>query len=348
MRFRDEWTYGDLEAFVEAADSEHLNFDFKAMGALDQTQGKKKEAAKDASAFANAAGGIIVYGVAEQSEGTYSIQQGYEATGKIRKEWLQAVLDQNIAPPITGLEVFSVEMPDSGERFALLVQIPRAEIEPHQAPKGSYYIRRGDHVGPMSHDEVKDAFFRARYPNLEATVSLRSVGNTPYHGGQVGASIKYLFTLRNVGRVAALEFLVRLQWPKGVQARFGGRGARYFDIVEDTSGCWYCIRSAGPCYTGQDPPRPVRPLRCFPGESIEFTLEVSSRPMSPLPWDRWCSNASEGTFKWEIFADSAPKKSGEAPVARIFPPRMSADPDFRARAETWDRSPPWPEELVLR
>jgi hypothetical protein len=60
-------TRADLEALHTGSIQESLTLEYKASGAVEKTEGKKMEIAKDVSALANAAGGQIVYGMTEHS-----------------------------------------------------------------------------------------------------------------------------------------------------------------------------------------------------------------------------------------------------------------------------------------
>jgi hypothetical protein len=51
----------DLEGLHTGSIQESLTLEYKSSGAVNKTPSKKEEIAKDASAFANAAGGQIVY-----------------------------------------------------------------------------------------------------------------------------------------------------------------------------------------------------------------------------------------------------------------------------------------------
>src|SRR5580700_1836777 len=59
-------TRAQLEALHSGLMKESLTLEYKSSGAVDKTQPKKEEIAKDALAFANAAGGQIVYGMKEK------------------------------------------------------------------------------------------------------------------------------------------------------------------------------------------------------------------------------------------------------------------------------------------
>lgn len=83
MRFPEKWDADSLRTFISAADTERTDFDFKACAALNGTDKKKHEAAKDVSAFANAEGGVIIYGAKEIPDGSakhYKFDDGYERT----------------------------------------------------------------------------------------------------------------------------------------------------------------------------------------------------------------------------------------------------------------------------
>jgi predicted HTH transcriptional regulator len=60
-----EWDEDDLLALIANGAKESVELDYKACDALVQTDGKKNEVSKDVSAFANSAGGTIVYGMVE-------------------------------------------------------------------------------------------------------------------------------------------------------------------------------------------------------------------------------------------------------------------------------------------
>jgi predicted HTH transcriptional regulator len=57
---------GDIEALHSGNILESLTLEYKASGAIDKTEAKKQEMAKDTLAFANADGGQIIYGMKEK------------------------------------------------------------------------------------------------------------------------------------------------------------------------------------------------------------------------------------------------------------------------------------------
>lgn len=58
-------TLADLEQLIKNEIQESLTLDYKASASLGRDNERRKELVKDVSAFANSAGGQIVYGIEE-------------------------------------------------------------------------------------------------------------------------------------------------------------------------------------------------------------------------------------------------------------------------------------------
>lgn len=64
-----EWSEADLQRLADDKVGESLQLEFKGSGALSKNPDGRAEIAKDVSAMANAAGGTIIYGIAEKKTG---------------------------------------------------------------------------------------------------------------------------------------------------------------------------------------------------------------------------------------------------------------------------------------
>jgi hypothetical protein len=62
-----EWVESDIASLISNRVQEDLSLDYKACAALEESDKKKAELSKDVSAFANSAGGTLVYGVCEDA-----------------------------------------------------------------------------------------------------------------------------------------------------------------------------------------------------------------------------------------------------------------------------------------
>lgn len=165
-------THAELEALHTGLIQESLTLEYKSSGAVDKTQSKKEEIAKDASAFANAAGGQIVYGMMEQNNLPAGLDAGLDPS-QFPGIWFEQVIQQNIAPQIDGLRVQEVPLDPGHTRIAIVVTIPAAQGRaPHQAKDGRYYRRHNFSNQIMNDSEVRDTMRRATTPELFVTLQI--------------------------------------------------------------------------------------------------------------------------------------------------------------------------------
>src|SRR6185437_3463210 len=102
-----------------------------------------KELCKDASAFANSGGGMIIYGIAENKHEPTGIDQGIDKTA-MTKEWIENILTSNIHPKIENLEIMTVPLPSKGaNQVAVVLRMGAATaLAPHQNELDNKYYRR--------------------------------------------------------------------------------------------------------------------------------------------------------------------------------------------------------------
>ena len=65
MKSPADWTESDVISLINLGEEEGSALEFKRAESLDPSEKNKTEISKDVSAFANSAGGTIVYGIAE-------------------------------------------------------------------------------------------------------------------------------------------------------------------------------------------------------------------------------------------------------------------------------------------
>lgn len=157
-----EWGIAELQALFGTEESSNL--EFKDGRSLLNEAEKKREIAKDVSAMANAAGGIIVYGIKEKDGAAHSLA-GIESTpGK--SEWYEQIITSTIEPKVQGVVIQKIDLP--ANKLALVVEIPQATaFAPHQSKiHGQYFRRYNNTIQNMMDHEVRDLMRRASRPEL--------------------------------------------------------------------------------------------------------------------------------------------------------------------------------------
>jgi predicted HTH transcriptional regulator len=162
MKSANEWDQAYLQELIRIEEREGLRLDYKASAALDKTDGKKNEISKDVSAFANSAGGFLVYGMLENKHVPTSIDARVDRN-MITKEWLESVIKSRISPIIEDFTVKQVSLPSKGpNQIAYVVEIAQATSRaPHQAYDHRYYKRYNYESTPMEDYEVRDLMRRS-------------------------------------------------------------------------------------------------------------------------------------------------------------------------------------------
>lgn len=129
-----------------------------------------EEFAKDVSAMANASGGVLLYGLAEDPETQkptlYPISDETYDQAQVR---LHSLLDNLIEPRLMGVEFF--EIPVAGG-YVMGILVPGSFAGPHwygRSEKRRFSIRRGARVSEFTYQELRAAFDR----NASATAQAR-------------------------------------------------------------------------------------------------------------------------------------------------------------------------------
>ena len=163
-------TEGELAALHTGNVKESLHLEYKASDAVNKKDDKKKiEMACDVSAFANADGGQLVYGMKEVAHEPAGLDGGVDPK-EYPEIWFEAVMQQHVTPKLVGTVYKHV--PLSNGRVAVVMSVPKAQGDPHQVSDGRYYRRHSYNRLPMEHHEIKDAFTRQSSPLLFADVQI--------------------------------------------------------------------------------------------------------------------------------------------------------------------------------
>lgn len=173
MTLPRDWHERDLLQNIQDQIKESLTLEYKGSQALTKDDRSRNELAKDVSAFANSAGGTIVYGIAEDNQKHFPsrIDDGVDPN-MISKEWVEQVINSTIHPRIAQIFINQVDLLTSHPgRVAYVLEIPQSVTNaPHQAPDHKYYKRYNFMSEPMEDYEIRDIIHRAQAPDLDVKV----------------------------------------------------------------------------------------------------------------------------------------------------------------------------------
>lgn len=157
------WTEARLQAFCDDAEPETNALEFKDARALSKDDQHRWEIGKDVSAFANAGGGILIYGIGEKSGKADKITPIIDP--KYTVEWLDQMIRSQIQPKVAGVKITPVTVPGG---LAYVVEIPQATtLAPHMSlHHHSYYTRTNARSEAMDDFQIRDVMRRATTPAL--------------------------------------------------------------------------------------------------------------------------------------------------------------------------------------
>jgi hypothetical protein len=177
-----EWTEDDLVSLISNRAEESLTLDFKACEAL-QNKGWRNEFAKDVSAFANSAGGTLVYGLRESKDSheAEEIDVGFDPAAP-SKEQLEQIINSNVHRRIDGVRYNAIALHRSRPgKVAYVIFVPESSHAPHMA-NHRFYKRFEFQSVPMEEFEVRERYRRETYPSKDIVRAWFDDGINPLLG----------------------------------------------------------------------------------------------------------------------------------------------------------------------
>jgi hypothetical protein len=160
------WTIDTLNSHIKNKVKESVNLDYKSSDSLEKNDKRTNEISKDVSAFANSAGGIIIYGIIEEDHLPVDLDKGVDPS-KISKEWLEQVINSRIQRKIDGITIHQINSSNKdNSNVYYVVEIPQSNRAPHQAFNKKFYKRYNFMSEAMEEYEVRDVSRRHSLPDL--------------------------------------------------------------------------------------------------------------------------------------------------------------------------------------
>lgn len=200
-----------LQNFIDQRQEENLHIDFKRANAI-LSRDDRKNLAVALSGFANADGGVIVWGVATaRTNDGVEYASGIDSIAPLSQlvAQLNEFTGQGVNPLVDGVRHRKVEI--SSDAGVAITLVPSSDAGPHMAKLGEdrYYKRSGSRFAKMEHFEVADMFGRRQKPDLHVAYRLQGTDV----GAPRGRITKIALRLENHGRGSAKAPLLEVTRP---------------------------------------------------------------------------------------------------------------------------------------
>jgi hypothetical protein len=146
----------DLDKLIINSAEETTYLEFKDGRSLNTDDKAKNEISKDVSAFANADGGILIYGIREDKHIATELTP-FDGD-KFTKEWLEQVINSKVNPT-PKYTIDPIRIDNDPKKSIYVVRIPKGD-RPYQAADKSFYKRRNFIADKMDEYEIREAYSR--------------------------------------------------------------------------------------------------------------------------------------------------------------------------------------------
>lgn len=294
------WTIDRLKELVADGIEESSQLEYKRAASLVKNDDNKKaDIVKQVAAMANAAGGTIIYGIAEFNEKEKRhLPEKLDPVDRTEtsREWLDSII-QSIQPRINGVLIHPIADDADTNKAFYVVEVPASHTA-HQARDHVYYKRRNFQLLPMEDYEVRDVMHRKSHPQIKASIL---INKSRLHRGKKG---KLLLKLENIGTTICQQYMAVLEVPvsvngnlwfgEDVQIRTTGNGASY----------WHVSLSQN-----------IRKTPLFPGATLILSEEFSDGSGMVAADDSRIISTDKLTVS--IYADEMPAIRSSIPIDAI-------------------------------
>lgn len=237
---------------------------------------------KAIGAFANASGGVLIWGIDASKKFAEhdSLAQDAEDLASKLADWVNSA----VIPHVSGIDIRAVKEAHSQEGFVVCF-IPASRFAPHQSmwPRRQFYMRCQDGSHECGYTELKRMFQPASGPIYEVKAL---VGAHSLTSEQFGLRAHINVIIKNVGTATANDLLVHIDGG-GFPVDDNLWKRRAHNSVSSTESvhpwCIIPLRVSGfDYYGGQEYPK---------NHAVQFQLRIYSKDTKPfefdfhLPWE---------------------------------------------------------------
>jgi len=156
-------TQKQIDQLVLERVPEGAHIDFKREVPAAWNDKAKHDLASDASAFANAGGGYLVFGIDQDADGCASIVLSQEFNPDTDAMRMESILGDGTEPRMPGVRVQPVAVEVGGKNgFVIVVHVPQSWAGPHRMKATRhFYVRDGRQSRPVDVPELRGLFLRS-------------------------------------------------------------------------------------------------------------------------------------------------------------------------------------------
>ncbi len=312
-------TEADLaRVLIEGQAQEGSRLEFKRAASLARDNKAKTELVKDITGFANAGGGRIYYGIAEDKATGIAVASGIDpvADPVYSKEWISQVVRDSTSPPLSDIDIH--EIPVMGGRV-MVVDVERAHTAHQNLLDHVYYGRSGVTTRALDDSQIRDVMGRRTAARVEVKVVTRHVVQQPaLHGHPALHRYDLALQITNVGHVTVEDWLLDVRLPAMVI-----RDSRYrqHDVMRASQAFHRVVRerirgSMDSVVTVGDPDWTGQRHILHPGRDLIFSPNENNFPsvLVEVDDDIWSQlKSTEPPIIWTLYLKDQPPIEGSVP-----------------------------------
>lgn len=307
-----QWSLEQLQRLIDDRIQESDQLEFKAAATLRDRSNRADTVSKFVSGMANAAGGVIIFGMAESVDKHFAGKIEGLTSVECSKETLDQLIDK-IQPKIIGIKIDPVLVLNEPEpQFAFVVTVPQS-VTAHQALDFKYYRRRNFETKPIADYEIRELMNRKTHPDLQVSFrfyksykmfSRLSSDDQKMPSSREINSAMLEVQVTNVGAILAqyvsldlvvpsITFDVSISHSLDYTGTADSRIIFYLKNIGNKTGIYV----------------PLLPKRTFTWGAIR----IDSGDIRAGMFGEW----ERGEIIWDLYADSAPAKTGKINIKDI-------------------------------
>lgn len=154
---------GHLAQLIATKAQEAPHLDFKRELPATWNDKAKHDLVSDASAFANAGGGYLIFGMAQDKDGRAAVIVPQEFNPDTGSMQMESILRDGVEPSMPGVQVHAVPVEVEGQSgYVVIVHVPQSWVGPHRLKTTRhFYVRDGRQSRPVSVPELRGLFLRS-------------------------------------------------------------------------------------------------------------------------------------------------------------------------------------------